>query len=240
MPVAITANLAGEPGLSPQITMGTIGHEACPVVIVDNFVSNPDAVRDAAVRLEWARLGDYYPGPRAPVEQSYLIAITPVLRAVLTKAFGLSAGAEVLRCYYSLATSLPAELELAQRIPHVDAYYPEQVAMVHYLCPAVLGGTNFYRHRATGFERIDEPRSRIYHAALSADFAAGGEPPPSYIGESSPYFECIGGCDAVYNRAVFFPGNLLHCAALDGVALPASPLVGRLTIAAFIRPSARP
>ncbi len=221
---------------SPRVTAFTVGDEMSPVAIIDNFAPDPHALRSIAAACDWRQLGDFYPGPRAETGAAYLASVAPLLRAVLRRIFGITGKADVQRSYFSLANTPPQALSLAQRIPHVDSYHTGQVAMVHYLCGPELGGTDFYRHRSTGFERVDEAREDRYHAALEQDFARLGQPVPGYIAENSPLFERIGTCDAAFNRAVLFPGNLLHCASLDGVLLPSGITGGRLTIAAFILP----
>jgi hypothetical protein len=118
----------------------------------------------------------------------------------------------------------------------VDAYDPQQIALVHFLGERDLGGTAFFRQRSTGFESVDTSRRQRYHEALAADLQSHGEPPPEYIGASSPLFERTHVCTPRYNRAIFFRGTLLHCAALEGVrALPDDPQHGRLTVAGFLK-----
>ena len=219
---------------SPALRLGTIGNEASPLAVIDGFMPDPEELREGALGRDWRMRGDYYPGPRTEPGPDYLAQMGKVLRIVLPQVFGPVRSAQVLRCYYSLATTRPEHLELPQRIPHVDSYDPRQIALVHYLCPVQFGGTAFYRHSATGFETIDQDRSTPYLRALEADFIRHGQPPAAYIDAQSPGFEQIGKCPAAFNRAVLFPGNLLHCADIAGVDLPCDPAAGRLTIAAFI------
>ncbi len=215
--------------------LGTIGSEASPLAVIDGFLPDPEAKRERASGLDWQVRGNYYPGPRAEVDPAYAAQLGRALRQILPQVFGPIRSAQVLRCYYSLATTRSEQLTLPQRIPHVDSYDPSQIALVHYLCPEQFGGTAFYRYSATGFETINEVRSAPYLQSLDADFARHGQPPAAYIGGDASGFERIGLCPAAFNRAVLFPGNLLHCADLAGVDLPCAPLAGRLTVAAFIR-----
>jgi hypothetical protein len=221
---------------SPRVSAVAVGDEHSPVVIIDNFAPDPQALHALAANGDWRQRGDFYPGRRAETGPAYLASVAPLLQAVLRLVFGVTGKADVQRSYFSLAHTPPEALSLAQRIPHVDAYDPRQVAMIHYLCPPELGGTDFYRHRSTGFERVNQNQRDSYHAALEQDFTRLGQPDPAYISGNSLLFERIGTCEAAYNRAVLFPGNLLHCASLDGVVLPSDTANGRLTIAAFILP----
>ncbi len=223
------------PPTSPSMRLGTIGNEASPLAVIDGFLPDPEAVSGKVSSLDWQIRGDYYPGPRAEVDPAYAAQLGEILRQILPRVFGPVRSAQVLRCYYSLATTRPEQLTLPQRIPHVDSYDPCQIALVHYLCPEEFGGTSFYRHSATGFETINEARSATYLQSLEAGFARLGQPPAAYIGAGTAGFERIGLCPAAFNRAILFPGNLLHCADLAGVHLPCDPRSGRLTVAAFIR-----
>lgn len=219
----------------PTIRVEWIGAEREPLVVVDDFSADIDDAEASGRRCSLHESTDYYPGQRATVETTYLQAIGPTVASVLREFFGARGGVQALRAYYSIATTPPARLALPQRIPHVDAYDPRQIAMVHFLSARDLGGTAFFRQRSTGFESVDTSRRQRYHEALAADVQRLGEPPPAYIGASSPLFERIHVCAPHRNRAIFFRGTLLHCAALDGVAeLPNDPARGRLTVAAFL------
>lgn len=213
-----------------------IGALSTPVVVFDQAASDPDHWRNLGIGLDWGKRGEYYPGPRAIAPQDYLLAMSEPLGLALTRVFAWRGRVKVLNCFYSLATSAPDQLSLAQRVPHVDSYDPAQIAFVHYLCQPRFGGTAFYRQRSTGFERIGTDMDKDFEAALVRDFNHYGEPPAAYVDGSSPLFEQLHACPATYNRLIVFPGNQLHCADLAGVALDPDPARGRLTVAGFLRP----
>lgn len=222
---------------APEIRVDCVGFEHEPVVTVDGFASDPDALRQAATLVDFAPIGKYYPGDRAPVSRLYINAIGGTLRQVLVEFFDYRSGAEILRSYYSLATMAPHQLSLPQRIPHTDAYDDHQIAVVHFLNREDLGGTAFFRHRTTGFETVNAQRVERYHGSLSSDFSRLGEPEPAYIGGNSPLFERTHVCAHRFNRAIIYRGKLLHCADLANTPdLPNSVEHGRLTVATFIRP----
>lgn len=56
--------------------------------------------------------------------------------------------------FLALATETPENLEPVQKVPHHDSPDPFRIAMVHYLCRDMPGGTGFFRHKATGFEGL--------------------------------------------------------------------------------------
>jgi hypothetical protein len=225
-------------GLPPhEIKVAWIGLEREPVVTVDGFVPDAAKLRRDAAQADFGVIGDYYPGERASAPKSYLEAIAPVLREVLREFFDYRYGGEIIRSYFSIASTPAAQLSLAQRIPHTDAYDDHQIAILHYLGAGDLGGTGFFRHRTTGFETVNAARRQTYHSTLEQDFARHGEPAAAYIGESSPIFERVHLCGHRYNRALVYRGKLLHCAALDAVqSLPTGVEHGRLTIATFVAP----
>jgi Family of unknown function (DUF6445) len=187
------------------------------------------------VNTTLAPAGAYYPGPRAPAPPEYFAQVGGIVAAAVRKVFGHREHLAVDRALFSLATTPPAALSIAQRIPHIDSVEPGRIAIVHYLSHRDFGGTRFFRHRSTGLETVDEARHRSYLDALAADLAQQGEPPPGYIGEDSPLFAAIGAVSPVWNRAILYRSSLLHCAAIpNDIALPDDPRTGRLTIASFL------
>ncbi len=220
----------------PEIRVEWVGAEREPVVIADDFVADVARFAAAGKSCSLRDTGDYYPGRRCVVDAAYLSAIGAITGQVLREFFGARRGMQALRAYYSIATTAPTQLAVPQRIPHVDAYDPQQIALVHFLGERDLGGTAFFRHRSTGFESVDTARRQRYHEALAADLQRHGEPPLAYIGATSPLFERTHVCPPRHNRAIFFRGTLLHCAALDGVReLPEDPERGRLTVAGALK-----
>ena len=220
---------------APQVHVETIGNERQPLVIVDGFSPYPDRLVEEARTLPFAPLGEFYPGVRAPVRPSYFEGLDRVLPSVLRQVFGATEHVEFSRALYSLATTPPHALSLAQCIPHIDGVEEGMIAIIHYLSQNDQGGTSFYRHRSTGFETVDAARHRTYLDALRADFASLGEPEPAYIDGDTPIFERISTVRPRYNRALLYRSSLLHCASLPNDAtLTADIDSGRLTVASFL------
>ncbi|VVS98977.1 conserved hypothetical protein [Sphingomonas sp. EC-HK361] len=221
--------------MTPSVSVERVGGEGEPIVVIDNFAPDPDALVDAAAAITLAAAGEFYPGPRAPAPPEYFAQVGGLVAAAVRKVFGYHDHLAVDRALFSLATTDPADLSLAQRIPHVDSVEPGRIAIVHYLSRTDFGGTRFFRHRATGFETIDAVRHRAYLDALAAEFATQGEPPPGYISTDSPLFETIATVPPTWNRAILYRSGLLHCAAIpNDIELPADARTGRLTIASFL------
>jgi hypothetical protein len=222
-----------------QITARTdrIGAEDSPVLVIDNFAADPQALVDHAASLAPFPPAEqtFYPGVRAPVPMPFVQGAHAYLEATLREAFGLGDQVVVSGGWdFSLVTRPPAELTLRQRMPHIDSTHPGNLALLLYLASADQGGTGFYRHRSTGYETITEDRFDHYEARLKADVAAFGEP-QGYICGDSPIFERIADYEAVFNRMLIYRGRNLHSASLapDFAGSP-DPRSGRLTLNLFL------
>ena len=202
------------------------------IVAIDDFASDPDALRAAAAAAAFGPAGEHYPGVRASLPPEYLDEVGPVLRRALAGIFGRHGAVETIAASFSIVTTPPEALSVAQRMPHCDAHAADRFALIHYLTEDDQGGTGFYRHRATGFETVGDDRAPTYAAALRAETA----PPARFVGESDERFERIALADHRYNRAYLYPSFLLHSGAIaEGAALSADPRDGRLTVTGFFR-----
>ena len=219
--------------IAPVISVRAIGAEQQPLVVIDDFAPDPDALRAAAIASRFGAAAHYYPGLRAPLPPGYFEAQQPVVAAALAQGFGATGSTALVDASFSMVTRDPAALTMGQRLPHCDAHAPERFALTHYLSPDRTDGTAFYRHRATGYETIDDARAPDYQQRLAAELR-GAERPAGYIASDTALFERIAMADAHYNRALIYRSFLLHSGAID-VSLPLStdPAKGRLTITAF-------
>jgi hypothetical protein len=214
----------------------TIGAERAPLLVIDNFVAEPDQLAHVAVGEKFSAQSRYYPGIRADAPAAYQQLFAGGLAQTIAAYFGLGQGA--LRfplCHFSLVTT-PAECLLApQRIPHVDSLASPGLASIHYLFKRQLGGTGFYRHRSTGFEYVDESRNEIYFRALQRENLRPETAGDGYINGDTALFERIGAQDGVFNRMLIYRRNSLHsgCIPKDFVPDP-NPATGRLSINCFI------
>lgn len=220
-----------------------VGAEASPVLLIDNFAAEPQALVDHAVSLApFPPAPDtFYPGVRAPVPMPFVQGVHAYLEAALRAVFDLGDQTVVSGGWdFSLVTRPPAELTLRQRLPHVDSTHPGKLALLLYLAPADQGGTGFYRHRSTGFETITEDRFDRYEASLKAEVAAHGEP-RGYICGDTAIFQRIAAYEAVFNRMLVYRSRNLHAASLapDFVGRD-DPGTGRLTLNLFLHFRPRP
>ena len=214
----------------------TIGRENAPLVVIDNVVADPDELVRDAVSKKYAPPQSYYPGLRAKAPLSYQMFLLGEFRGLLCDYFGLeSSSLRFGMCHYSVVTTPPSQLTALQRIPHVDSHEARGLASIHYLFKGDLGGTAFYRHRATGFEFVDEARRSAYYPVLEQELSGPAAPGPEYIDADTALFEQVGAQAGVYNRMLIYRRNSLHSGApTRGLPLPADPASGRLSINSFL------
>jgi hypothetical protein len=213
-----------------------IGREQAPLVVIDDFAATPDALVDHAASKVFADAASYYPGVRAKVPLTYQQFVIDALRPIVTEHFGLNAASlRFSACYFSLVTTLPANLTYLQRVPHVDSLSPLELAFVHYLFRANHGGTAFYRHRATGFESVDAARKREYWSHVEAEQNAPESPSAAYIDGDTALYEETARQEGVFNRLLLYRRNSLHSGALPAHFVPdADPRRGRLSLNGFL------
>jgi hypothetical protein len=219
---------------APDIAIRPLGLEGEPLVTLDGFEPDAAALRTAALGAAFAAADEHYPGIRAPLPDGWLRSRMPLLATAIGRAFGRVRRVHVVDASFSIVTTPPGALSIRQRLPHVDAFGRERIAMILYLAPDGGDGTAFFRHHATGFETIDSARAPGYFAQLGAELAAGGEP-HGYIAGDTPLFACVERAEARFNRALLYRSCLLHSGAIAPDApLSPDPARGRLTVTAFL------
>lgn len=220
---------------SPRIAARGIGREGQPLVTIDGFSRDPDALRAAAIEAGFQPARHYYPGVRAPLPADYLRDQLPIITTALRDIFGRYGAVRVIDASFSIVTTPPDALSVRQRLPHCDALTADRVALIHYLSPEGGNGTAFFRHRSTGFETIDESRGPSYFERIETEMRDGGSPSKAYIAGDTALFERIAIAGARYNRALLYPSFLLHSGAIaPDAALSPDPAAGRLTVTGFL------
>lgn len=216
------------------VRIDRIGDEAQPLVIFDDFAADPDALRRFAATAAFEPARHHYPGIRAALPPDYLSAQLPAIAAAAGEAFGGGA-VSVIDASFSIVSTQPAMLTVPQRLPHVDAFGADRIALVHYLAPANGDGTAFFRHRATGFETVTDARRELFFRHLETQLRHGGPPPAGYVSGDCALFECVRMIEARYNRALLYRSRNLHSGAIGAATnLSEDPLEGRLTVTAFL------
>jgi hypothetical protein len=213
-----------------------IGRERARLVMIDNFVADPEALVDTAAGKVFSDVATYFPGLRARVPLSYQQFVLETLRPLFGPVFGLNASsARFTACHFSVVTTPPEQLTYLQRIPHVDSMSNSELAFVHYLFHGDFGGTAFYRHRKTGFEYVDRVRESEYLRQLAVERDGPDSPAAAYINGDTPLYEQIDQREGVFNRLIIYRRTSLHSGALrPGFVPDPNPRTGRLSVNGFI------
>jgi len=221
-----------------------VGHEKNRVIVVDDFMDHPEAlVRQAEAMAPFPdETVTYYPGVRRRISQDdpetarYMLGALKALAPMIQQVFGIR-GFVPAEASFSMVTTPPQQLNIDQRVPHYDAADPSYFAVLHYLSPdaETKGGTSFYRHRKTGFERISPDRVERYYLTRRAEMMYA-EPKPEYFRESDDHFERIARFEARFNRLLIYRGSLLHSGDIpDNFNFSSDPGEGRLTCNIFFQ-----
>ena len=220
---------------TPKTTLHLQGQEQHPLIAIDDFWPDPDALREDAASLRMAPIGPHYPGVRAEVPLRLAEMMRRRIAPLLAEHLRLDPAPAVSEAYYSLVTTAPGDLAPIQRLPHFDGVERGRIAVLLFLGQGEQGGTAFYRQRATGFESIDASRLDRFRTELEAGVQSHGMPEAAYIAGDTALYERIAVQPACFNRALVYAGNTLHCAYLPpDVTLSPDPLDGRLTLNLFL------
>jgi hypothetical protein len=231
-------DLNGKLKLHERYAVSTIrlGAERQAVIVVDNFLSDPDLLVELAAESPFDGVSDaFYPGCRAPIPPIYCFAIRAFLGNIIAEVFGLAAGNVTGELsHFSLVTTPPQKLNPVQRMPHYDTTNPKQLAVLHYLCAPEHGGTSFYRHRGTCFEFVDQARAQTYARAVAAELPTLGATAAKYICGDDARFERTYSVPAAFNRVIIYQSINLHSADIGAAFdFDANPRRGRLTANSF-------
>lgn len=219
-----------------RITRQLVGREGAPLLVIDNLLADPERMLRKAATRHYVKQSSMFPGIRAPAPVSYQSFLEATLNPLLRECFDLAPGRFAFpMCHFSLVTQPPATLHFLQRVPHIDSVSSGGLATVHYLFRGAWGGTDFYRHRHTGFEYVDESRHAAYFDRLAQDRHQDATPGVGYIDGDTPLFERVASVEGVFNRLIVYRRNALHSGRIgNDRVLPSDPMQGRLSINAFI------
>lgn len=213
-----------------------VGQESQELILVDDFLSAPYALKNLAIHYEdFSKADTFYPGLRMPAPQEYTLFLLKMFGLYIKDFFNLDVRAvKVAVSKFSIVTTLPQDLDWLQRIPHFDAPSRNSLAMVYYLKSMPGMGTSLYRHRMTGFEYVDTNRYDAYMGAIGEQFPSSECFPRGYICSSTEVFEEIAEMDAVFNRLVMYRGTSLHSGKIcPHYSFDSNPSTGRLTVTSF-------
>jgi len=215
-----------------------IGREGHPVLVVDDFLRDPQSmVRYAIDEAKFGPASASYPGIRAATPLPYQDALAFGLGRLVCDFFHVRMESAIVHdSFFAIVTTPPEQLRLEQRLPHIDDVCPGMIAFLHYLCEGYQGGTAFYRHRATGYESLDEEKAKHMGALIEQDLARSGPLAGQYINSDNPIFEQTASFEARFNRLLVFRSRTFHSGQIGpDTKLDADPRIGRLTTNTFVR-----
>lgn len=225
--------------MQPQLlTLGEGGHR---IVVIDDFSGRREAIIAIAAALAPfpPECATAYPGLRRIITEADKDAFAYATEILQTAAPFLGGTWDIdrfdwLEASFSMVTTPPDALRPFQSAPHYDSPDPGYFALLHYLSDTPGSGTAFYRHRATGTERVDEASAlRLVNAATRETQA---DPQSGYVSGSNAYFEEIAFVEAVPDRLIIYQGALLHSGRIPAdMAFSDNPRKGRLTGNIFVK-----
>lgn len=223
--------------IKPQIIY--VGNEKTPVIVIDDFANDLTQLLDYArhkVNYEQDD-GSYYPGVRAALPRPYAIE---VINHVFQLIYDVYKVPHQLRIKpqmlaFSLISQTPESLMPLQRLPHFDTPDPYHFAILHYLNDGPHGNTAFFRHKTTGFERINEANMNHYFDAAKSFLQEHQQDQPRYFTDSDKHYDIFHQIEYRPNRLVIYPGSLLHSTLVSlENDIDDNPHTGRLTANIFI------
>lgn len=217
------------------------GTEQSPVVVIDEFSGAVEEIARLADELAPFPpiQGNYYPGVRRAIGAADEAAYAYVLKTCnevapfVGGAFNVGSF-DLKQASFSIVSLEPGQLKPVQKAPHFDGPEPNLYALLHYLRVPPGSGTAFYRHRATGIERVT-PANMARLVAAAKPQAEGLPVSSGYIHGSDEFYEEIGRVEAVPDRLVLYQGSLLHSGVIPAdMPFTADPREGRLTANFFL------
>jgi Family of unknown function (DUF6445) len=206
---------------NPNASVSAVRVGACPVTVTvaDNVLLHPQRLAEFALGQNFAEDdGNLYPGVRARVPAEFSRSLRAWLANTLHRTRVLEENCHIHddASFFSIVNRSRAKLVPLQRIPHYDSADPRVFAAVIYLFDRANSGTSFYRHRATGYEKINAANEDNYRAALNRNMKDLGPPAREYMNGSNDSFERMHSVDSAFNRIVIYSGNVLHAGDIDG------------------------
>lgn len=205
-----------------------------PIVLIDGFYANPDAVREFALSQRYGHQQGLYPGkheflyeglsPRNEHEQQVLDARVLVCK-ILRDLSRLPLEVEDLRTDFSLVTTPPRLLSKFQKHPHFDE---TPLLGIVYLNNPSMGGTAVYRNKRLDRVGLLTAQDRQGYERWLEE-AAPDPTIDSYTLDDPDNWEPVFEIEGRYNRFAAYPGFLLHWPRCTSVPEPFDPRLARLT-----------
>lgn len=212
------------------------------LLLIDDFFTDPDAVRAAALdpKRRWTQPSGGYPGILAHPEPENLGELVSFFKKLLQRP--LRPNDQVT---FSMVTMTDEELAPQQRRPHFDGSCFG--GLVYLNSPAQCrGGTGFFRHRSTGLTSYPAKENNVTREVMSklgltslAELQQLVMAPPrmdagGYIADSNSEWERFFFVDMKFNRFIIYDGEIFHSAIIRNGDFGIAPHERRLTLNFFV------
>jgi len=184
-----------------------------PVLYIEDFYQDPDAVRAAALRATYDQSIAFYPGRHSPLAPAQFGEAAALIAAVANKVGDRKYRAEDFHSDFSIVTTRPTDLLPEQAHPHID---PTPVLGLVYLTPGSTEGTSFYfnEYLETAVIQTDEQVQKHTEFLRTRGAALA---PVGYQLDGHPVWRRLYTIEPVYNRFVLYPGNVFHAVNITHV-----------------------
>lgn len=227
-----------------QVHWLELGQSRTRALLIDDALTDLSRIRqDASAASFREDTASYYPGIRAEMPQAYARAVLEAVYPLLLQLVQPPPDYRLVpqQWYLSLLTTPAEKLQPLQRLPHFDKAEPLHLAILHYLADGPHGGTGFFRHEASGLEKIIPARQQAYFNQLQQQLAAQGGAAAGFPSAATPHFTLYQQLAYKPNRLLIYPGHLLHSALVNPATdLSADPAFGRLTANLFVQFQPKP
>lgn len=216
-------------------------HKKHRIILIDDFFSDPDQVREAALdpNRSWITPTSAYPGLLSAPDSGQIGELAAFFQKLLNRQLRQSD-----MVMFSMVTKMEDELSPPQRRPHFDG---SCFGGLVYLNPPeqCRGGTGFFRHRATGLARYPDKISDVPTGLIGTPGLKSLEDlqtllmSPSqtdsagYIAGSNSEWERFCFVEMKFNRFIIYDGQIFHSAVIRNEDFGSLPGERRLTLNFF-------
>ena len=184
-----------------------------PILVVDNFYTDPDAVRAEALQARFDQSIAFYPGRHAAIKGPLLDTVIAHICRILNAVGDVRYIPETFDSDFSIVTTRPSDMLAGQKHPHID---PTPILGLVYLNPTNPVGTSFYENTIMETRCI---RSAEQAARLTEIMQTEGKTfePVGYDISTSALWRKYHTIVGQYNRLVVYPGNFFHAIDIQNI-----------------------
>ena len=202
-----------------------LANGSIPVLIIENFYSDPFDVRKQALGEAFEESRALYPGRHATIQTPESRAVVEQVCAVLSAVGDREFVARTATTDFSILTTKAADLLSVQKHPHID---PTPVLGLIYLNPGSSQGTCLFRNKVLGTHSVVTPEHRDALVKFLDEQGAAFAPSGYDVVEDGAW-ERIYTIEGKFNRLVVYPGNVFHSIDVKDVPASFSVETSRLT-----------